>query len=145
MHTVLNDLQYGMRMLLKNPGFTLVAVITLALGIGANTAIFSIVDAVLIRPLPYNEPERLVAISEFHRGQGREISASWWNFRDWRDQNQVFTQVAAVQGSGFMLTGMREPERLAGGVCTRSWFLFRRTFDGFRTFEWMPACSASPS
>src|SRR5688572_14338380 len=122
MYTLFTDLRYALRMLLKNPGFTLVAMITLALGIGGNTAIFSIVDAVLIRPLPYRDPERLVAVTEFHRGQGREISVSWWNFRDWRDQNQVFEQIAAVQGAGFILTGMGDPERIQGQNVSASLF-----------------------
>ena len=127
MYTLFTDLRYALRMLLKNPGFTLVAMITLALGIGGNTAIFSIVDAVLIRPLPYHEPDRLVAISEFHRGQGREISVSWWNFRDWRDQNQVFEQISAVQGASFILTEMGEPERIVGLNVSASFFATLRS------------------
>ncbi|MGH9662059.1 MAG: ABC transporter permease, partial [Bryobacteraceae bacterium] len=107
-----NDLRYALRLMVRSPGFTAVAVLTLALGIGANSAIFSVVDAILIRPLPYRDPQRLVSISELHRNHG-EISVSWWNFRDWRDQNQVFDTIVAIQGSTQTLTGIDEPERLS--------------------------------
>ena len=83
------DLRYGSRMLLKNPGFTLIAVLTLTLGIGANTAIFSVVDTLLLRPLPYHESGRLVMLSEKARDGGR-TSMSYPNFSDWRDRAQSF-------------------------------------------------------
>src|SRR4029453_19130232 len=91
------DLRYGMRMLLKNPGFTIVAVIALALGIGANTAIFSVVNTVLLRPLPYKNPERLVMVWEENSKQGfpRDTPAAA-NYIDWRDQNHVFEAMAAI-------------------------------------------------
>src|SRR5687767_7864535 len=82
------DLRYGARMLLKYPGFTLIAVLTLGLGIGANTAIFSIVNAVLLRPFPYREPERLMIVLEHYGAAG--FSPSYPNFVDWRTQNGVF-------------------------------------------------------
>src|SRR5262245_750407 len=89
MRTLWQDLRYGARMLLKNPGFTLIAVVTLSLGIGANTAIFSVVNAALLRPLPYEESERLVFLSE--RSQQLEgMSISWPNYVDWRKSNHVF-------------------------------------------------------
>jgi putative ABC transport system permease protein len=113
MPTLPNDLRHALR-LLRTPGFSAIAIFTLALGIGANTAIFSVVDAVLIRPLPYQDPERLVAITETHSRVHGEMSVSWWNFRDWRDSNQVFDSIAAIQGSGFILTGTGEAERLDG-------------------------------
>src|SRR5262249_54281581 len=106
------DLRYGARMLLKQPGFTLIAVLTLALGIGANTAIFSIVNAVLLRPFPYKEPERLVILRERVSG-GSGFSPSYPNFADWRAQNTVFDSMAAARGNqSFNLTGAGEPERL---------------------------------
>src|ERR1041384_7104276 len=98
------DLRYGARMLLKNPGFTLVAVVTLALGIGANTAIFSVVNAVLLRPLPYRDPHRLVVMNEASK-QVPEMSVSYPNYLDWRDQSRGFESLAAVQSAQFTLTG----------------------------------------
>jgi putative ABC transport system permease protein len=113
MTTLVQDLKYGARMLAKNPGFTLVAMLALALGIGANTAIFSVVNAVLLRPLPYQDPDRLVFISE-HTEQVPDMSVSYPNFLDWQRQNQVFDEIAAFQGQNFNLTGVDRPERLSG-------------------------------
>jgi putative ABC transport system permease protein len=88
----MNDLKFAFRQLLKNPGFTAVAVLTLALGIGANTAIFSVVNAVLLRPLPYPDSERLVWLAE--RGpEWNGGSISWPNFADWREQQSVFDHI----------------------------------------------------
>jgi putative ABC transport system permease protein len=109
------DLRYGVRMLLKHPGFTLIAVLTLSLGIGANTAIFSIVNAVLLRPFPYKEPERLMILREHFIGGGVNSTVSYPNFVDWRAQHTVFASIAAVrQNESFNLTGAGEPERLQG-------------------------------
>jgi putative ABC transport system permease protein len=109
------DLRYGVRMLLKHPGFTFIAVLTLGLGIGANTAIFSIVNAVLLRPFPYQAPERLVILRERGSGGGAGFSPSYPNFADWRAQNTVCSSMAAVrQNESFNLTGTGEPERLQG-------------------------------
>jgi putative ABC transport system permease protein len=109
------DLRYGLRMLLKNPGFTIVAVVALALGIGANSAIFSVVNTVLLRPLPYKEPERLVMVWEddTKHGYPRDTPAAA-NYIDWRDQNQVFESMAAIADLSFNLTGVGEPERIDG-------------------------------
>jgi putative ABC transport system permease protein len=109
------DLGYGLRMLLKNPGFTVVAVIALALGIGANSAIFSVVNTVLLRPLPYQDPDRLVMVWEDNTkgGYPRDTPAAA-NYIDWRDQNQVFEGMAAVADMSFNLTGTGEPERIDG-------------------------------
>ncbi|MGH9853935.1 MAG: ABC transporter permease, partial [Blastocatellia bacterium] len=109
------DLRFGARMLLKQPGFTLIAVLTLALGIGANTAIFSIVNAALLRPFPYKAPERLVILRERVSDGGAGFSPSYPNFADWRVQNTVFDSISAVrQNESFNFTGAGEPERLQG-------------------------------
>ena len=109
------DLRFALRILLKNPGFTLVAVFALALGIGANTAIFSVVNSVLLRPLPYKDPERLVMVWEdaSKTGHPRDTPAAG-NYSDWRDQNQVFEGMAAYSDESFNLTGAGDPERLEG-------------------------------
>src|SRR2546423_11952806 len=95
METLLQDIRYGVRMLLKRPSFTFVAVIALALGIGANTAIFSVVNAVLLRPLPFAQAERLMNVWETNprRGQTR-AAVSYPDFADWRDQNHVFEHIS---------------------------------------------------
>jgi len=120
---MLQDLRYGARMLMKHPGFTSVAVLTLALGIGANMVIFSVVNAVLLRPLPYPEPERLIRLWESNPGRGwPEFSASAPNFEDWRKQQAVFEQLAAYEFNTFNLTGSGEPERVAGVNVTANLF-----------------------
>jgi predicted permease len=105
------DLRYALRMLRKSPGFAAVAILTLALGIGANTAIFSVVNAVLLRPLPYPEANRLVFLGEWSE-QVPEMSISMANFNDWRAQNKVFESMVAYQNDNVVLTGKGEPERL---------------------------------
>jgi putative ABC transport system permease protein len=112
------DLRYGLRMLRRSPGFTFAAVATLALGIGVNSAIFSVVDAVLLRPLPYPEPHRLVTISESRSANelATRNAVAPGNFLDWREQNGVFTQIAAVKLPGFSLTGTDRPERVLGAA-----------------------------
>ena len=115
METLWQDLRYALRMLFKNPGFTAVAVLTLALGIGANTAIFSVINTVLLRPLPYKEADRLVMVWEdgTRAGYPRDTPAAA-NYVDWRDQNQVFEGMAAMADQSFNLTGIGEPERIEG-------------------------------
>jgi putative ABC transport system permease protein len=110
-----HDLRYGLRALAKNPGFTAVAVVTLALGIGANTAIFSVVNTVLLRPLPFKDPERLVMVWEDASKHGfpRDTPAAA-NFVDWREQNRVFEGMSAIAEESFNLTGAGEPERIDG-------------------------------
>ena len=121
MGTLVQDLRYGLRTLLKSPGFTVVAVVALALGIGANTAIFSVVNAALLRPLPYENPERLVMVRETVSAQ--DIGASYANFTDWRDQNDVFEHTAALRSrESFNFTGAGEPERLQGRLVSASFF-----------------------
>ncbi len=121
MNTLLQDLQYGFRMLLKHPGVTAIAVLTLALGIGANTAIFSVVNAVLLNPLPYREPDRLVSLWENVPTHGR-WRASPANFFDWKKQNTVFEDVVAFGGSSMTLTGDGEPEQLLGARVSSGYF-----------------------
>src|SRR5205807_3880542 len=123
METLIKDIRYGIRSLLKRPGFTAIAVVTLALGIGANTAIFSVVNTLLLRPVPFKEPARLVQVWEanFKRGQNT-MDISYPNFADWRDQNQVFEQIAAYSDKTFNLTGSGEPERIQGEIVSPSLF-----------------------
>lgn len=119
----LHDLRYAMRLQRKNPGFTIVAVIALALGIGANTAIFSVVNTVLLRPLPYKDPERLVMVWEEATKAGYpQDTPTAANFVDWRDQNQSFEGMAAMDETSFNLTGFGEPERLEGRRVSTSFF-----------------------
>lgn len=117
------DLRYGLRMLAKNPGFTAVAVLALALGIGANSAIFSVVNTVLLRPLPYKNPEQLVMVwdEQTHLGFPKD-TPSPANFLDWRQQNTVFTGMSALIESSFNLTGAGEPERLDGRRVSANFF-----------------------
>ena len=111
----MNDLRFALRQLGKNPGFTAVAVVTLALGIGANTAIFSAVNAILLRPLPYRDADRLVWVWENNLSKNIPINpASPGNLNDWRNQSRVFESLSAWEGGDFNLTGRGEPERLLG-------------------------------
>ncbi|HEV3469092.1 MAG TPA: ABC transporter permease, partial [Pyrinomonadaceae bacterium] len=118
---LLKDLGYGLRMLRRKPGFTAVAVLTLALGIGANSAIFSVVDAVLLRPLPYPEPGRLVSVYE-SLPQGGTGSVSVPNLFDWRAQSDVFTGIAAYQTADFNLQEEEQPVRAVGVMVTPNFF-----------------------
>jgi putative ABC transport system permease protein len=123
MQTIWQDLRYGARMLLKNPAFTAVAVIALALGIGANTAIFSVVNGVLLSPLPYPQPEQLAWVWLDNRRQGiREDITSYPNFLDWRDKNQTFQGMSPVRNLTVNLTGVGEPEELRGASVGANFF-----------------------
>ncbi|MGA8599477.1 MAG: ABC transporter permease [Bryobacteraceae bacterium] len=121
MEAILNDLRFGARMLRKAPGFSTVAVLTLALGIGANTAIFSFVDSVLLKPLPYPEPERIVNVWEKPPQYDRN-GISTMNFLDWQRQNTVFTAMAAQTGGSVTLTGGKEPVQLRTARVSASFF-----------------------
>src|ERR1700756_5916318 len=113
MQTLLQDVRYGLRMLRKKPTFTIVAVLTLALGVGANTAIFSIVNAVLLRPLPFRDPGQLVKVRFSDPGLGlKDVPASIPEFDDLKTRSGVFEEVSAVGGGSVNLTGGSRPERL---------------------------------
>ena len=113
--TMLQDLRYAARALRKSPGFTLVAALTLALGVGANTAIFSVVNAVMLRPLPFAEPDRLVRIWESNVERGwPTFAVSHPNFLDWRAQADSFESLAAINNAGFTLTSNGEAEIVLG-------------------------------
>jgi putative ABC transport system permease protein len=120
MRTLIQDLSYGVRTLRKNPGFTAVVVLTLALGIGANTAIFSVVNGVLLRPLPFRNPSRLVLIAE--KSSFPVISTSYENYQDWRDQSHSFESMEATRSGSITLTGAGEPERLNVRMATAGLF-----------------------
>jgi putative ABC transport system permease protein len=117
METLLKDIRYGIRGLLKRPSLTIVATITLALGIGANTAIFSVVNAVVLRPLPYAEPDRLMTLWETMPGSDQR-SVAPGNFVDWRTQNKTFQDMAATFYANFNLTSDGEPDRIDGATIT---------------------------
>jgi len=115
MTTLVQDLRYALRMLLKNPGFAVVAVIALALGIGANTAIFSVVNTVLLQSLPYDDPDRLMIVRENKLPQFPEFSVSPGNFLDWQKQSSSFEKLTAINGAAYnLVAGDAEPERLRG-------------------------------
>ncbi len=123
MGTIWQDIRYGLRMLVKSPSVSIVATIALALGIGANTAIFSVVNAVLLRPLPFANSDALMSV--FEKDQSRGVvrgSYSYPNFFDLREQNHVFEHVAAYHDNDFIMTGRGEPVRLQGGVVTADLF-----------------------
>jgi putative ABC transport system permease protein len=120
-HELLQDLRYGIRTLRKSPGFAAVAVLTLAIGIGANTAIFSFVNGVLLKPLPYGEPERIVRVLEKPPGGGRN-GISTLNYLDWQRDNTVFEYMAAQTGGSVTLTGISEPVRLRGARVSPHYF-----------------------
>jgi predicted permease len=121
MGTLIQDVRYAVRMLGKNPGFALIAVLTLALGIGANTAIFSVVNGVLLRPLPYAQPDQLVALSE--KSMNFESSSiSYPNFLDWQRSNSAFVSMAAYRSENFSITGSGEAERVRVGMVSAGFF-----------------------
>jgi putative ABC transport system permease protein len=119
---MLNDLRYALRQLIKAPSFTAVAILTLALGIGACSAIFSVVNTVLLRPLDYAEPDRIVVIRETNLPQFPEFSVSPPNYLDWEKQTKSYEYLAAYSGAGLNLTGEGEPQRLVGVKATSHYF-----------------------
>jgi len=121
-HTLLQDFRYALRQLRKSPGFTAVAVLTLALGLGANSAIFSVIDAVLLRPLPFHAPSRLVIVKPTEPGRRDDIGVSYPTFLDWRAQNHVFEGLAVFRQDDFTLTRRGEPAHLTGAVVSANLF-----------------------
>ena len=121
MESLLQDVRYALRMLRKSPGFAAVAILTLALGIGANTAIFSVVNGVLLNPLPYPQPEQLVALYQ-RTPNFTEASIPYPNFLDWQRETRSFSSLAAYRHDDFNLTGTGEPERLKGEMVSASFF-----------------------
>jgi predicted permease len=122
MRTLLNDLQYASRQMMKSPGFAVVAILTLALGIGANTTIFSVVNGVLLNPLPYPESDRLVTLFH-HKPDFLKGSISYLNFLDWQRDNHCFEAMAAYRNAGgFTLTGAGEPENVKGEMVSAGFF-----------------------
>jgi putative ABC transport system permease protein len=123
MHSLWQDLRYGARMLLKNPGFTLIAIVTLSLGIGANTAIFSVINGVLLSALPYPQPEQLAMVWCDNRRQGiPDDVTSYPNFVDWRDRNKTFQGMAGMISSNLQLTGVGEPEEIRAATVSINFF-----------------------
>src|ERR1700674_6014200 len=105
------DVRYGLRVLSKNPGFTAIAILTLALGIGANTALFSVVNGVLLNPLPFPNPDQLVALYS-KTDTFNQSSVTYLNFLDWQKNNHSFSALCAFRSDNYNLTGTGEPERL---------------------------------
>src|SRR3979409_2604404 len=119
----MNDLRFALRQLRKSPGFTFIAVLTLALGIGANTAIFSVIYAVLLQPLPYPDSGRIVILTETDSNQP-QISVAYPNYVDWKSDNTVFENIAVSRRESFNLSGLqgRAPEQVPGGLVTANFF-----------------------
>jgi putative ABC transport system permease protein len=123
MSALVQDVRHAVRRLGRSPGFAATAVATIGLGIGASTLMFSVVDGVLLRPLPYPDPERLVAIQSTRASTGRAgYNVSYPDYVDWRDQSRAFEAMAALRGSGATLTGGGQPERVEAGAVTPSFF-----------------------
>src|SRR6185369_1565562 len=122
METLLKDIKYGARSLLKRPGFTLIAVITLALSIGANTTIFSIINAVVLSPPRITEPDRVVALWKTSKDKRREGFVSYLNLQEWRARTQNFEEIAGYKPNGFNLSQQGEAERIQGMRVTANFF-----------------------
>jgi putative ABC transport system permease protein len=122
MTTFFNDIKYGIRQLLKNPGFTVVAVLTLAIGISANITMFSVVNAVLLRPLPFDESDRLVVVQQQSRKYGFTTGFSYPDFLDWREQNQVFEDFAAFSPAQFEMVEDQGASKINGAMVSGNFF-----------------------
>ena len=121
METFWQDLKYGVRMLARSPSFTAIAILTLALGIGANTVLFSVVNGVLLKPLPYLQPNSLVSLAE-STAEFESSSISYPNFLDWQRANSTFSSIAAYRGDDFTITGQGETERVRVGMVSSTFF-----------------------
>ena len=130
MSGLVQDLRYALRSLAKAPGFTAVTLFTLALGIGANSAIFSVVNGVLIRPLPYPEPGRLAVIRETYAGD-EQGSVSGANFIDWKARTHQFASLAAWRGIAVTLLGTGEPEEMPAALVSADFFRTLGVAPGF--------------
>src|SRR4030095_7794825 len=123
METLLQDMRHALRMLRSAPGFTAAALLALALGIGANTTIFSVVNAMLLKPLPYGDRDRLVYASSTHEKRDRDqITVSYPDYREWSGQNHVFDGMSAFIEDTFTLTGAGEPAQIRGARVTAGFF-----------------------
>src|SRR5689334_5020774 len=125
MNAILKDFRYALRTLAKSPGFTIVAVLTLALGIGANSAIFSVINGVLLKPLPYAEPQQLVTVWGRFTGIGLPNDRNWFSapeFKDIQELNKSFSDAAAMTDDSFNITGGGAPERAIGADVSPSLF-----------------------
>src|SRR5258705_561751 len=118
----MKDVRLAFRALRKNPGFTIIAVVTLALGIGANSAIFSVLKAVVLNALPFRQPERLVMIAEAGKQSLNPVTSSYATFMDWKTRSRSFEKMALVRGWGATLVGQGEPEQLRGMRVSRDFF-----------------------
>ncbi|HEY7351772.1 MAG TPA: ABC transporter permease, partial [Terriglobales bacterium] len=121
MKTLFQDVRYGLRMLWKSPSFTAVAIFTLALGIGANTAIFSIVNGVLLNPLPFPQADQLIALGE-NKANFENGSISYPNFRDWQKENRSFSSMALSRIFSFSLLGAGDAEQVHGELISSDFF-----------------------
>src|SRR5438874_13173021 len=121
METLVQDVRFGLRVLRKSPGFTAIAIVTLALGIGANTALFSVVNGALLNPLPFPEPNQLVTLHE-NKPNFEGGSISYPNFRDWQKENHTFSSIAIGRGYAFSLTGIGEAEQVKGEFVSSEFF-----------------------
>src|SRR5262245_51368080 len=123
METLLHDLRFAARTLLKNPGFAALTILCLALGIGVNSTIFSVVDTVAIRPLPFHDPDRLVGLYTTHQASGENRgNVSYRNLQDWKARSRVFAEIAGVTGRSLTLSDSDEPERFNGSTITANMF-----------------------
>ncbi len=123
MSALFQDIRFGLRMLAKNPVMTFAAIVTMAFGIGANSAIFTLVDSVLLRPLPYDDPDRLVMVWENNLKRGRDRNVvSVANFFDWKEQSKSFEAMAAFTNYDVTYQSGSEPERIPAGLATEAFF-----------------------
>src|SRR5215471_5255839 len=117
----LAEFRYSLRVLARTPGFTTVAILTLALGIGATTAVYAVADGAILRPFPYPDMDRIMLIGEVG-GNGQPMSVSWPDFGDWQAQNEVFSQIGLYRNQTVTLTGAGDPERVPGSLASSGLF-----------------------